>query len=172
MPTARLTAALVERGIPADDAAVRAALAGGLPGRALTLDVSEQRTRRERVLSGLEALARGPGALGDLPELTKHLVGPDEPSFLEGLEIAQGLLRDAARAAGTTGADADLLHVDLAERVRELGSRVGVARTAALVAAVEELRRRTRFHANRTYLGEAFLAAVAGGPVPGPRFDP
>ena len=171
MPTAALAAALVERGILAGDAAARAALAGGLPGRALALDIEDQRARREQVLSGLEALARGPLALGELPELTKQLVGPDEPSFFEGLEIAQGLLRDAARAAGTAGSEADLLHVDLADRLRELGSRIGVVRTAELVAAIEELRRRTRFHANRTYLGEAFLAAVAGGPLPGSRFD-
>ena len=170
MRTTALAAALMERGIPAGEAAARAALSGGRPGRALALDIDAERTRREQILSDLEALALGASALGRLPDLTKHLVGKDEPAFLEGLEIAQGLLRDAARG-GSGASDKELLHADLAGRVRALGDRIGVLRTAELVAAIEELRRRTRFHANRTYLGEVFLAAVAGGPIPGPSFD-
>lgn len=164
-----LADALAARGIDPDEAAARAALAGGRPGRAIGLDVEALRERRDGILADLEALAESPAGLADLPAEVQRLVGKDETAFEEGMELAQSLLRDAARCAG--GADSDLQHVDLRARLDALGRRLGAERGARLVAAVDEVRARTRFHANRTYLGEAFLAAVAGGPIPGPEPD-
>jgi DNA polymerase-3 subunit delta' len=164
MPARELGDALVGRGVPAPEAATRAALAGGRPGRAIGLDLEALTERREAILEDLEALAGSPTALADLPDAVAHLIGKDEAAFEEGMDLAQSLLRDAARSAG--GAADTLQHMDLAARLDRLGRALGAPRAAALVAAVDEVRARTRYHANKTLLGEALLAAVAGGPLP------
>lgn len=166
MTAADLASALASRGMSADEAAARAALAGGRPGRALALDVDGLVARRAEILEDLEAFARSPTAAADLPGAAARIVGSDEESFLEGLELIQTLLRDAALPGGS-GPTPARVHVDLAGRTAALGARIGALRAARLVEAVDESRARTRFHANRTYLAEALLAAIAGAPVPG-----
>jgi DNA polymerase-3 subunit delta' len=167
MPVRALAEALRGRGVPPDEALVRAALAGGAPGRALTGDLTARRELRDRLLTALEKAAAGPASLAELPALVSAFAPKeDEDVFLERLDLAQALLRDAARAvAGDGGRDA-LLHADQAGRLRALGGRLGRARLAALLPALERLRGDLRFYVNRTLLTEAVVAALAGGPVP------
>jgi DNA polymerase-3 subunit delta' len=166
MPTAVLAEALRDRGIPSDEAGARAALSGGRPGRALTLDLAHLLDRREALLSDLEALAKSSAALGALPDLTARFSGSSEDTFHEALDLVQSLLRDAALAAGGSAGRA-LLHLDLRARLGRLGECLGCERAAKLVEGVEYLRAGERFHANRTYAAEALIAAIAGAPVPG-----
>lgn len=170
MPTQALATWLERSGMGPEEARSRAALAVGLPGRALTVDVATLRERRDALLADLLAAARSPAALADLPESTARLIGEDADSFEIGLDLAAALLRDAAIAAITARAS-DLVHGDAAANLRLLGTTLGVQRSARLVEAVDELRSRLRFHANRTLLAETLLAAVAGGPIPVRRPD-
>jgi DNA polymerase-3 subunit delta' len=156
---------LESRGVAAGEAVTRAALSGGSPGRALDLDLESLGRRRGEILDDLEALARSRAALSDLAGMVSRLAGRDEPTFTEGLDLCQALLRDAARS-GAGLADDGLLHVDLAERLADLAGAVGPERAAELVAGIDRLRDRLRYNANRTLLTEALLAAVAGGPLP------
>jgi len=167
LPVRALAEALQRRGVEADQALVRAALAGGAPGRALSADVETRRELRDALLGTLEKAAAGPSALAELPALVSAFAPKeDEDAFLERLDLAQALLRDAARAVvGNGGADA-LLHADQVGRLRALGSRLGRARLAELLSALERLRGDLRFYVNRTLLTEAVLAALAGGPIP------
>lgn len=167
MPVRALADALQRRGIPPQDALVRAALAGGAPGRALSGDMAALRELRDALLSALEKAASGPAALADLPALVATFAPKeDEDAFLERLDLVQGLLRDAARAvAGDRAGDA-LLHADQAVRLRALGARLGRTRLAALLPALERLRGDLRFYVNRTLLTESVVAALAGGPIP------
>ena len=83
--------------------------------------------------------------------------------MLEGLELTEVLLRDAARrAAGSVS----VVNADLAERLGRLGGRLGVARAAQLSTLADRLRGELRLNVNKTLLAETLLAAVAGGPVP------
>lgn len=166
--TAALATALEARGLPRDEAAARAALSGGLPGQALELDLDDLVARRDALLDDLEELAASTAGLGELVDRTSRITGRDAREFEEALDLAGALLRDAARAASGAG-EATLRHVDIGPRLLELGRRLGAPRAAALVEATEEMRRRASGNANRTYLAEAFLAAVAGGPIPGGR---
>ncbi len=161
-----LAARLTERhGLDRDEARTRAALSGGSPGRALDLDLDSLRARRDEIAGMLEALAGKPRGLAELGGFASTLAGRDLDDLLEGLELLEGLLRDAARSA--TGFDAEtLLNGDLAGDVRELGGRLGVARAAELVRAVERVRGYLRFNVNRTIVAESLLAAVAGAPAP------
>lgn len=158
-----LAALLEARGLERDEALARASLAEGRPGRALELELQGLRDRREAVLEMLESLADGRTA--ELPVQAAALAGPDEATLVEGLDLLQGLLRDAARVASGPE-EPPLVHADLAERVASLGLRLGPARAAGLVASVDRLRGDLRFSLNRTLVAESLLAAVAGGPLP------
>lgn len=160
-----LAAALRARGLEPDEALARASLAEGRPGRAMDLELAAMRERREAVLETLESLAPPGGRAAELPSLAAALAGSDEATLVEGLELLQGLLRDAARVGSGPGG-APLVHADLAERVEALGRRLGPERAAGLVASVDRLRGELRFSLNRTLVAESLLAAVAGGPLP------
>jgi len=157
-----LSRALEARGMAADEAGARAALAGGRPGRALELDLSVLRERREAIFELIESLAAGQIAgLSDAPALA----GKEDEVLLDSLEAIQTLLRDAARAGGEEEAPA-LVNADLAPRLRRLGERLGAERAAALVESVDRLRGYLRFNTNRTMIAESLLAAIGGGPIP------
>ena len=161
--SAELARVLADRGMDPAEAAARAALAGGRPGAALGLDLAERHERRESVLAVLESLVAG--AVDELQGHSALLAGKDEATLLDGLEMAQGLLRDAARAAADPPAGAPL-HADLSARLERLGSRIGSDRAAALVASTDRVRSYLRFNTNRLLVAEGLLAAVAGGPIP------
>jgi DNA polymerase-3 subunit delta' len=162
--TTELEHVLRERGMDAAEAAERAALADGRVGRAIGLDLIAVGARRDEILSCLEQLAAGGPGLGELGSMAASLAGKDEPTLIEGLELMQSLLRDAARRVldngGPTAAG------EIAGRLERLGRRLGATRAAALVGAIDHARADLRFHVNRTLLAETVLAAVAGAPLP------
>lgn len=158
-----LARGLEARGIGPEEARKRASLAAGRPGAAIALDVEALGARRDEILGMAERLAAPPKGLVDLAPMAKAFVGEGEESFLEGLDVLETLLRDAARAAAGGGG---LVHADLATRVGRLGARIGTVRAARLVESVERVRADLRFHLNRTIAAEALLAAIAGGPPP------
>jgi DNA polymerase-3 subunit delta' len=160
-----LAAALVKRGFDTVEAATRAALAEGRPGRALDLDLGQLQERRDQLLRCLESLATRPSALAELPAMAGDIAGKTQSHLLDSLDLLEALLRDAARA-GQHADDPGLVHADLATRLRALGRQLGPERAAELVGCVERLRRDLRLNVNRTLVAEALLAAVAGGPVP------
>ncbi len=161
-----LAARLPAVGVPEAEAAERAALAGGRPGLAIEIDLARVLRRRNDALVMLESLARGPRALAQLPTLSAAIVGEGgEAEVLDGLEVIEALLRDAALCACDGPADA-LLHADLAARIRPLGRALGGVRAADLIRGIERLRNRMRFHPNEKLLADTLLAAIAGGPIP------
>ncbi|MCP3977952.1 MAG: DNA polymerase III subunit delta' [bacterium] len=161
-----LTEMLVARGISRSEALARASLAEGRFGRALEMELDELQARREQVLETLEGLvASAAEAVPRIPASAAELAGKTERSLLEGLEILQGLLRDAGRAQADPS-DPHLVNADLGPRLARIGGTLGPTRTAALVASVEKLRGELRFNLNRTLLAEGLLAAIGGGPLP------
>ena len=167
LPVPELAEALRRRGMGAAEALSRAALAAGAPGRALTEDVDARRQMRDALLVALEKASEGPSALADLPSLVQTFAPKDdEDVFLERLDLTAALLRDAARAAIGGAAQTPLVHADQEARLRALGARLGGARLAGLLTALERVRGDLRFYVNRTLVAESLLAAVAGGPIP------
>ena len=68
------------------------------------------------------------------------LCGPDAIELLEGLELLEALLRDAARASSGASRDA-LLHADAADQLTELGAEaVEVSRMTVDEIAVQILK--------------------------------
>jgi DNA polymerase-3 subunit delta' len=157
-----LTTLLSKRGLSSAESQARAALAGGRPGTALELDLESMSERREELLQMLEALAT-PSAreLGLLPAMAADLAGKDETYLVAGLELLQSLSRDTAISAAAPGSDSGLVHLDLARRLAALAPRVGSARAAKLVGAIDQARGYLRINVNRTLLAESLLAEFA-----------
>ncbi len=158
-----LAQALAGRGMELPEARARAALAEGRPGLAMTLDLPGLRSRRDLILTSLEALAESPRGAAELGAYADRLLGETEPELLEGLELATALFRDAARLASGCGT---ILHADMAPRIEKLGRILGPGRAAELAAQTDRLRGELRLNVNKTLLVETLLAGVAGGPVP------
>jgi DNA polymerase-3 subunit delta' len=163
MPAEALASALQTRGADAGEARARAALAGGRPGRALALDLSTLASRRDGILSALEALATTPRAVAELGRYAASIVGESEPELYEGLDLVSALLRDAARAATGRGA---LLHADVGPRIEKLGRALGAERAAEVVALADRLRGDLRLNLNRVLVCETVLSVVAGARLP------
>jgi DNA polymerase-3 subunit delta' len=162
MPPEALAAELASRGLPRDEARLRAALAEGCPGRAMTLDLAVLAKRRSALLAALEALAASPRGAAGMSGFVEELLGDDEAWMLESLDLLTALLRDAARSA--SGQDA-ILHTDVAPRIAGLGRTLGAGRAAELVGLTDRLRGDGRLNVNKTLMAETLFAAVAGGPV-------
>ncbi len=156
---------LVEMDYEAADAEARAAFAEGRPGRAIELDPDDLRLRRDALLQSLGKLSTGQH-LDEIPSQGAEIAGKDETDFHEGMDLLQGLLRDAARAA-IDPEDPALIHIDRAEPLSRLGRRLGPVRTARLIELTSLARQASRRNQNRTLLSEQVLAAIAGGPLHG-----
>jgi DNA polymerase-3 subunit delta' len=165
LPAPALASLLEGRGVSPEDARARAAMSGGSPGKALDLDLPALRGRRDEIASILGALAAHPTALAEITAFGPALGGRDPDALLEGLDLVESLLRDAAVVAAGAG-ETPLVNQDLVREVRDLGNHLGAERAADLVRAVERLRGDLRFNVNRTIVAESLLAAVAGAPLP------
>ena len=163
MPPDDLARGLTALGIGPQEARARAALAEGRPGRALSLDLQALETRRDLLLSALEALAASPQAASELGTYAEQILGEGEADLLEGIDLVMALLRDAARVASGRGA---ILHADVAPRIERLGRALGAERAADIVALADRLRGDLRLNINKTLLCETLLSAVAGGGIP------
>jgi DNA polymerase-3 subunit delta' len=158
-----LALGLQARGMEPHEARARATLAGGRPGRALSLDLPALSARRDGLLTALEALAASPRSASELGDFADRIVGEGEADLLEGLDLVMALLRDAARAVSGGGA---ILHADLAPRIDKLGRALGAGRAAEIVALADRLRGDLRLNINKALLCETLLAGVAGAPLP------
>jgi DNA polymerase-3 subunit delta' len=165
LASSTLASMLEGRGMSRDDAQARAALSGGSPGKALDLDIEALCERRDEIVAILGALAADPTALAEIAAFGQALGGRDLDALLEGLDLVESVLRDAALTAAGVAPDS-LVNEDLAREIGNLGGHLGANRAADLVRAVERLRGDLRFYVNRTVLAESLLAAVAGAPLP------
>jgi len=122
-------AALVARGVPADEASARAAFASGDADEAAELDLADARATRDALLAAASGLFLG-GAPGWALALAEAAEGEDGPATCERLTLLARLLRDAVAAA----AGGAVVHE---ERRADL-SRLGAAGTGRLAGAAWE----------------------------------
>jgi hypothetical protein len=96
--------------------------------------------------------------------MAQSVAARDERGLLDGLDLIEALLRDAAQTAHRSGEA--LIHADVAPELARLAESLGASRASELVVACERLRLALRHNTNRTLIAESLLAAAAGGPVP------
>jgi DNA polymerase-3 subunit delta' len=156
---------LEERGMPTDEAAARAALSEGRPGKALSLELQALRERREEILALLETLTSSVEGIAKLPALALSLAGKNEATLTENLDLLEALLRDVLRLGSRPGGDG-LVHSDLSHRLELLAEHIPRGRAASVIRAAERLRHDLRLNLNRKLVAESLLAAIAGAPPP------
>ena len=157
LPAAVVETYLRERaGLPADEARLRASLAGGSLGAALAFESEAYRALREELLTLLEGRGEE-GALG-------RMAGAERLGETEDLALAttalRSLLRDvAALRAGAN--EARVLNADVADRLALLArGRLG-ERAIALAEAVSETREALRGSAHKLLSLDVLLEALA-----------
>jgi DNA polymerase-3 subunit delta' len=172
-PRDAITAFLVERhGMAPEEAVLRAGLASGRVGAALSLDLDTYRERREAVLALLEELLRR----GDPGVAVTRAEGLAKGATLEpDLDVLISLVRDLTliEAAGGAGSGDPrrpgprLVHLDLAARLGELAPRLG-ERGPAAIDRIERVLESIRHRGNRQLLVEDLLLELVpqGPPAP------
>jgi DNA polymerase-3 subunit delta' len=158
LPRPTVTAALRDaEGLDEDEAALRAAVAGGSIGAALRLSSDAYRDLREALVGLLERLDGLP-PLGRM-EAAETLEQSDDAALL--LTTLRSLLRDVA--ALRAGADATtLVSPDLAERLRPLARGPLGARALGLAEDAAHARQALRGFASRLLTFDVLVDTLAG----------
>jgi DNA polymerase-3 subunit delta' len=163
-----LPPALVQRyleetvGLSADDAHLRAVLAGGSLGQALAFESDAYRGARDGVLRLLETVPGG--------DMMARLESSDWLAEQEDVTLAvlalRSLVRDVAAVSIAeqrgTSADERLLNADVAERVLRLARGPLGARGVALWDAISDTQEALRGNANKPLTMDVLVDAVAG----------
>lgn len=146
-----------ERGVPEEEARLRAALAAGSLGAALAFESESYRSMREGLLAlmerveDLDALAR--------MEQAEILEQAEEPALL--LTTLRSLLRDLAALRAGAGPES-LLNADVAGRLDPLARGALGARAGALAEAAGETRGALRGFANKLLAFDLLVDRISG----------
>jgi DNA polymerase-3 subunit delta' len=157
LPAAVVTERLMQEGMRADEARMRAALSGGSLGAALELDTEAWRAEREALVTLLEQASR--------LDVTGRLRAAERLRDLDdtrrALTTLRGLLRDVA--ALRAGASADqLVNADLHARLSAVAASALGARAAVLGESVAEARLALAGYHNETIVFDALVGELAG----------
>jgi DNA polymerase-3 subunit delta' len=158
LPRETVARVLAEReGLSSEEARVRAALAGGSLGGALSLESEAYGRAREEVLVLLESAPRL-DALGRLTA-AEQLEQNGDPALL--LSVLRSLLRDLAALHAGAPADA-LVNVDLAARLSAVARGPLGERAPELAEAAGQARRAVRGFANKLLTFDVLVDRIAG----------
>jgi DNA polymerase-3 subunit delta' len=154
------------RGLPPDEAHLRAVLSGGSLGAALAFEPEAYRGLRDALLKLLEVVPRQ--GIFERMEAAQKLADLDDLALA--LTALRALLRDvAALAAGSP--DGSVLNADVVPRLRALAQGPLGRGAAGLATSIAETREALRTNANpglsmdvlMDRLAEQFVLAPAGG---------
>lgn len=155
IPVSDLQAHLAERlGLSPDEARLRAVLAAGSLGDAITFDSDTWRASRDRVLGLIERPARPLDQLRAAEEL-----GTGD-GLREGLTALRSLLRDVCAIRAGAGAEG-LLNADLAARLEPVAGGALGRRAHELAELAGEMLELLRGNANKALLLDRLLASLA-----------
>jgi DNA polymerase-3 subunit delta' len=144
------------RGLPADEARLRAVLSGGSLGGALAFEPEAYRGLRDALLALLEVLPRQTPL--DRMEAAERLADVEDLPLA--LTALRALLRDLAALASGAPASS-VLNADVAPRLEALARGPLGRRAAELAAAVGETREALRTNANRLLSMDVLLERLA-----------
>jgi DNA polymerase-3 subunit delta' len=158
LPQGLLAARLQELlGVPPEEARLRAALAGGSLGAALSFESEAFRARRESLLKLLEGLASA-GPLERM-EAAEALEDDEDPDAI--LTTLRTLLRDMLTLHLSGSTHPGLLNADVRSRLVALAAGPLGARAAALAEAVAEAEEALAGNANKLLTFDLLLDALA-----------
>jgi DNA polymerase-3 subunit delta' len=146
--------------VPAKEAALRARVARGSIGRAVTSDVSTLTGQRSAMLEVLKALA----LTGDRLQLLRSAEELNEARYKDEyetrLDILETLIRDAlALAVGIP--ETRIINEDLLTQLRAISKKVSSSQAAQWIAQIEELREQLIVNINRKAATDSLFLSMA-----------
>ena len=150
-----------ERAFSHNEARLASRMSRGSIGRALSLDIEDCRTRRERMLGVLRdaietgdraALMRASDEIND---------AKNKERFEESLDTLESLVHDVWTLR-TTGDDARLANADLAVDLRRLADQAATIDLPSWIEAIGEIRENLIVNINRKVATAALFAEMAG----------
>jgi DNA polymerase III subunit delta' len=157
LPRGTVSAVLQERGLPEEEARLRAGLAGGSVGAALAFESEEYREVRQTLLSLLESI----DGMNTLDRIAAAETLEQLPDGRLLATVLRSLLRDVAVARAGAPASA-LVNADVADRLAVLAGTPLGERAAAAAEHVSSARRALRGFGNRALVFEVLVDALAG----------
>lgn len=156
-------AVILRRNLPPPDARFLAILSDGQLGRALELDINEEKARQREYTSLLTPAALG--SIATLLSTAETLAKTDRAG--DALAWLQGWLRDMLMLA-VTGASNDILDQDRRRTLTSLASTVNVDVLTDLLEEIETLERQGHRHLNLHMALENILLRVRSLCIPSP----
>jgi DNA polymerase-3 subunit delta' len=149
-----------QRKASADEARLRARLARGSLGRALSLNIDDYRQQRETMLGVLEALTLKPNRTHLLRVAEDLSDARRKDEYEPGLETLETLVHDLWLIS--SGApDEQVVNDDLRARLAGISARTPARRAARWLSQIEELRRQLTVNINRKIATDALFLAMA-----------
>jgi DNA polymerase III subunit delta' len=143
---------------PKEENALLARLSGGCIGAALAIDLTVYRQERRVLLEILELLAENRQRHRIL-KAAEYVAKKERNDFEAAIEAINVLLRDLVVLA--TAADkAQVVNIDLADRLKDLALRIGPQRLILWFERFSELRRQLRVNVNRQLATESLLLSL------------
>jgi DNA polymerase-3 subunit delta' len=150
-----------KRGLAPDDARLAAAVARGSIGSAMSLDLSDFRTRREMMLGVLESILDRRDLAGALRTAEKMNDAKNKDHYEDSLDILEYLIRDIWLLDNGTGREG-LTNADLAEKLAALSPKASSPAYAGWLAEIDLLRQSLAVNINRKIATDALFAEMAG----------
>ncbi len=148
---------------PAADTALLARVTGGRIGQATAFDLSDYRQERRTLIELLELMAAGQNRVR-LLKAAEYIGKKEREEFEKELDLMTSLLRDVFLLAGG-GLQAEIVNVDVADRLKQLAEKIGLAKSIRWSEKLNEVRRGLRVNINRQIAMEAALLGLAEGTV-------
>jgi len=150
-----------ERAFSHDEARLASRLARGSIGRAVSINISDFRGRRDRMLGVLrDAIATGDRAA--LMRASDEMNdAKNKESFEESLDTLESLIHDVW-AIRTTGDETRLVNADLTDDLKRLADESGTADLPSWITETETLRENLIVNINRKVATAALFAEMVG----------
>ena len=151
-----------ERAFSHDEAKLAARLSRGSIGRAVSVNVKEFRSRRERMLAVISnSIETGDrAALLRIAEEMNDAKNRD--AFEENLDILQSLIHDVWTLR-FSGDAARVVNADLADKLTLLAEDAGSADLSAWIAAIDKIRLDLTVNINKKIAADALFVTMASG---------
>ncbi len=144
---------------PAADTELLARVTGGRIGQATAFDLSVYRQERRTLIELLELMAAGQNRVR-LLKAAEYIGKKEREEFEKELDLMTSLLRDVFLLAGG-GSQTEIVNVDVADKLRQLAEKIGLAKSISWSEKLREVRRGLRVNINRQIAMEAALLGLA-----------
>jgi DNA polymerase-3 subunit delta' len=150
-----------DRAYTHDEARLAARLARGSIGRAVTVDVDEFKTRREKMMGAVSNAFQNGGFAALLKTAEEMNDVKDKTAFEKNLNVLQSIIHDVW-SLSVSGDQARLVNTDFAAAIGHLAKDLGQADLPGWMGLIDEVRENLKVNINRKIAADALFVSMAG----------